>query len=366
MPPPGHLFDADYCSDRAPAGTPVRVCVGPAGLAIERADATPLMIWPYAGLACDREPPSAASVKVIMRSVVAPGAMLAVEDADFVAALSRATAHLEPQRGKGTGWMAMVGVSLAVVAVVGAMVGALLAFFPYKWLAGRIPEETRARIGQLALAEVTSNHKRCEAAAGISALNKLVDRLSKVSGHSITFKVQVVDGRLDNAFAVPGNQIVLTAGLLRAATSPDEVAGVIGHEMGHVIEMHPETSALRALGTKVALQLLFGGWSPDLVTAAAGRVLSSRYGRSSETEAEDVAQRLLKEARIAVATFAGMREPNRKAHEWAKPGGIEHPFLIAAHFPMPDRTRRAPRGPLTPSTPALDTADWAALRKICG
>ena len=135
----------------------------------------------------------------------------------------------------------MVLASLALLAIVGGVIWAVFALFPYKTVAKRIPEETRASIGKLALTELTKGHKRCQSPTGNAALTRLVERLARASRSDIKFQVQVVDWSLVNAFAVMGNQIVLTKGLLQKASSPDEVAGVLGHEMGHSIEVHPES-----------------------------------------------------------------------------------------------------------------------------
>ena len=61
------------------------------------------------------------------------------------------------------------------------------------------------------------------------------------------------------SFDVPGGQIVLTRGLVRTAGSADEVAGVLAHELGHTLELHPETGLVRAMGLAAAAQLMFAG-----------------------------------------------------------------------------------------------------------
>ena len=69
----------------------------------------------------------------------------------------------------------------------------------------------------------------------------------------------VIDWPLLNAFAAPGEQIVLTHGIISKAESADEIAGVLAHEMGHGIEMHPESGLVRAIGMMAAIDLMLGG-----------------------------------------------------------------------------------------------------------
>ena len=56
-------------------------------------------------------------------------------------------------------------------------------------------------------------------------------------------RVVLLDWRLVNAFAVPGGQIILTRGLVQTAGSPDEVAGVLAHELGHASSCIPRPAS---------------------------------------------------------------------------------------------------------------------------
>ena len=373
MPKPGHLFDADYRPDAATGWTRVQVRFDTRGLAIEREGAA-ATFWPYASIG----PASSAGLKtgiddglplneprVLLQSSADGEATLSVDSAEFRDAIIQASPKLRPAP-VGPSWLPMVAASLGVVALIGGLIWALVGLFPYKTVARRIPEETRAKIGDLALAEITREHKKCEAPAGSAALGKLVDRLAVASGTGIAFKVQVVDWKLVNAFTVMGNRIVLTKGLLQASASPDEVAGVLGHEMGHAIEVHPEAGAMRALGTIIGVQLLLGGWTPDVLTLAASQMLVLRYGRSAETEADEIALRLLKDAKISAAPFAGFFDKIAKDEEKAGDKGGRLPEVFSTHPPPPERAKRAKAQPDYPATPALEAGDWEALKKICG
>ena len=61
-------------------------------------------------------------------------------------------------------------------------------------------------------------------------------------------RVRVYDIPIKNAFALPGGHIVITRGLLREATDPEEVAGLLAHEVGHVARHHPEAQMIRIAG----------------------------------------------------------------------------------------------------------------------
>ncbi len=130
-------------------------------------------------------------------------------------------------------------------------------------------------------------------------------------------------------------------------------------------ELHAETAALRGLGTMLGIQVLLGGWTPDVVTLAASQLLPLRHGRANEIEA-DVALRLLEAAGILAKTFGGFFDKLIKEEEQTGAKGLKVPDLFSTHPPSPERARRVKARPDYPSTPALDTAGWEALRKICG
>lgn len=368
MPPPGHRYEAEYRQASKAGFAKVRVRFDTRGLAIEEQSRDQPSYWPYATLGSDAPVPCEGSHRVVLRSTAETNATLSLDDAAFWPSLLQAAPQLGRKQARGPAWIPLVLASLGTIGLVAGLLWAIYALFPYKAVARRIPDDTREQIGKVALAEISKGHKRCEAAPGAAALNKLVDRLGQASGSGIKFKVQVVDWNLVNAFAVMGNQIVLTRGLLKTATSPDEVAGVLGHEMGHAIEVHPEEAVLRALGTVIAAQLLLGGWTPDLVTQAGSQLLLLRHSRANETEADEVALRLLKAAKVAPGPFANFFEKISKDEEKAKAKekGYRLPDVFATHPPPPERAARARSQADYPATPALDAADWDALRKICG
>jgi len=96
-----------------------------------------------------------------------------------------------------------------------------------------------------------------------------------------------------NAFALPGGDVVVTDGLVALATSPEQVAAVVAHELGHVAHRH----GLRNMVQASILAALVSYWTGDLsslATAGATAVLSSAYSRDFEREADDYGAELLK------------------------------------------------------------------------
>jgi predicted Zn-dependent protease len=235
---------------------------------------------------------------------------------------------------------------------------------PSQAIARRLPDGVRAKLGEQVVASMTGDKKVCSEAAGSRALETLVTRLTGAAGHDKPFKVIVVDWGLVNAFATPGEQIVLTRGLINKAESPDEVAGVLGHEMGHGIEMHPETGVVRAIGLSAAMELMVGGGGGTLGNM--GLMLAQlSYTREAEREADQHALSILRKAAISPRGFGDFfRRVSGMEGTTAKSSRAFD--ILSSHPPSEERRRLVERQADYPATPALDSTEWQALREICG
>src|SRR5688572_32242791 len=99
----------------------------------------------------------------------------------------------------------------------------------------------------------------------------------------------LADPRTVNAFALPGGPIFITEGLLRLLKSEAELAGVLGHEIGHVIARHSSERLAKQQLTQGLLGALVVG-SGDFTTAQIGQVVGNMinmsYGRDDELDSD--------------------------------------------------------------------------------
>jgi predicted Zn-dependent protease len=237
---------------------------------------------------------------------------------------------------------------------------------PLKSVATELPESWRQRLGDATRASMTEGHKQCIDAAGVAALERLTERLSKASPVT-TFDVRVYDWPLMNAFAVPGGEIVLARGLLDKAESPDEVAGILAHEMGHGIELHPETAIIRSIGLAAAAEVMMGGTGGGSL-ANAGLVLAQLgYSRSAERQADQWALELLKGSGIGSKGLADFfARVIATEGDDQTPAGAANPLgWLRTHPPAAERAAAIRRQAEYPASPALDARSWQALKTIC-
>lgn len=232
---------------------------------------------------------------------------------------------------KGSKLLLEIIVGIAVIAGLGVAVifaGGLIA----SWLAPTIPISVDQTIGQAAEREMALTQKECSNPAAKKYVEDLAAPMIEAAGSvPFAFSFRVVDTPEVNAFALPGGYVTVNRGLLEAAESGEEVAGVIGHEIQHAILRHGTKRVLRQLGGTVIMNLLFGGSDLAAVSHAAGQMTGLSYDRAQELEAD-------KEG-VALMLAAGM-DPRglSRFFERLSEGAAHPPEFLSTH---PDPGTRA-------------------------
>lgn len=155
-----------------------------------------------------------------------------------------------------------------------------------------------------------------------------------------TWEVTVFDSEMVNAFALPGGKIGVYTGLIDVAETPDQLAAVIGHEIGHVIAQHSNERMSNQFAAGLGLQLggLLIGQEMDSNEAALimgvlgvgvqlGYILP--YSRIHESESDELGLRYM-----AAAGY----DPRQAAELWrnmAQQGGPKPPEFLSTH-PSPE------------------------------
>jgi predicted Zn-dependent protease len=354
------LYAARFSDGKTAAAVNVDVRLGAAGVEIIVPDGQAL-VWPYGSLAA-AEPLTAHAIDVLLTSSSEPGAALFVPEAAFARKLP---AHARQLTARAIRWRHARPWVWA-----SAGIGALCALIwvmdlsPARAVAGLLPDRARATLGEEVLRTMTAGKKVCSDSAGRAALDRLTLRLAGAANQK-KFKIVVVDWDLMNAFAVPGEQIVLTRGLIAKAGGPDEVAGVLAHEMGHGIEMHPETALVRALGLSAAADLMLGGSGGTL--ANIGIVLAQlSYTRDAERMADSHALQILKRAGVSpqglAQFFTRVTKLEGEKGDYADLNQID---ILRSHPLTEERRRVVESQPPYPATASMPADDWDALRSIC-
>jgi predicted Zn-dependent protease len=172
--------------------------------------------------------------------------------------------------------------------------------------------------------------------------------------------VDVVRRAEANAVALPGGHIYVYEGLIDKAQAPDELAGVLAHEIGHVARRDGTRTVLQTAGLSFLFGMMLGDFvGGGAVVIAARTVLRSSYSRRVETAADSYSVDLMRQAGgdpHALAVILGRIASDKEQ-------GMK---LLLDHPETRDRIAAIDAAPAGGATgPFLDAADWNALRQIC-
>ncbi len=229
-----------------------------------------------------------------------------------------------------------------------------------KLMAGWIPASMADKIGLQGVALFGANAAECNEGKGAAALARILDRLQSGDNYGRPFKLHLVKGKQENAFALPGRHIVLVSGILKQAKAPEDIAGVLAHEMSHGLEKDPEALFLRNIGMKVLFK--FTAWGDDSRVAFRAMLLQLRYSREAEVKADAHAIGILRRARIA-SKYAGEFILRSAA---GSPTGESTLNDFGAHLSAEERAKLFLSQPPYDTVPILTGEEWAAAKAVCG
>ena len=174
-------------------------------------------------------------------------------------------------------------------------------------------------------------------------------------------RITVVDVGLVNAFALPGNQIIVTRGLIDQATNGNEVAAVVAHEIGHLAYKHPTKVALQQAGTAAIAGLMVGDvFGGGAITALGNTMLSSAYNREAEAEADAFAIKEMNKAGWDARPIAGFFHRLADMH-----GNMEKRFSLLASHPLSEERARTFLEESKGTGLAFTADQWRNIKALC-
>lgn len=322
-------------------------------------------IWPYADL---RRADDGAGAIVLKRRPDT-GERLTLEagaDAEL-----RALAPLLFERRafdiEGPGVVAgLVGAAWSLAAVF--LVGVPLAAGP---LADIVPPRYRERLADISWAQVEAFTDYCDDSDEASRiLNDAAYRMMTAANvpRRDEIWITIVDTRMGepfpNAFALPDNSIVVTADLIAMSEEPDELMGVIAHEIAHIERNHIMKNIIRSVGAGIFFDIVFGGAGAGQAVAIASVNLASlRYSRADEADADARGLEYLDAAGVDAGGLA------RLFDRFAEQVGSQEaglPTLLSSHPATAERAAAARARARAGLEPSMNEAEWRAVRAVCG
>jgi predicted Zn-dependent protease len=173
----------------------------------------------------------------------------------------------------------------------------------------------------------------------INTIGQKMAVLSKRNNMSYTFTV--LDDELVNAFAAPGGYVYITTGILKRLRNEDEIAGVLGHEMGHIGQRHPSKALQRRLIAQFGLKLVTtmlsdtGAVSGDLmleVSEFSASLLLLKNSRENELQADSEGVKIMHLAGYNPRAMINVQTMFLRLSKGKNP-----PAIISTHPPSQER-----------------------------
>jgi predicted Zn-dependent protease len=253
------------------------------------------------------------------------------------------------------------------VIVLGAAIYLWVIPFVADAVAMRVPVAWEEQVGRGAVPYLAPPEKRCEDPRLTAALSAIVARLRAAAPpSSYSFRIYVVDLPIFNAFALPGGSVVVFRGLLERTGTPEELAGVLAHELQHVLHRHTTRAIIRHTPSGLLLAALTGDVTGPLAYGlqTAHTLGQLRYSRGAEEEADTEGMKMLLAARVDPAGMIAFFDVlGRKSGS-----GPEALKYLSTH--PSSRDRLATLAGLAAARPVqpvrlLPGEDWSQLRNLC-
>jgi len=350
-----------YYDGRTARREAVTVTIGAGGLDIRRSDGSTIH-WPFDGV---RQTQGAfAGEQLRIEFGTDPVEALLVDRHGLPDAIRLvapvAFARFQPRRNtaKVVGWS---------IAALGVFAGSYAWGAPLlaDWMTPKVPVAWEASLGRAVVDRLAPRDRVCRDSAALADLRLMVDRLrAALPSSPYEFRVFVVRDSAVNAFAAPGGFVVVNSGLLAATKTPEQLAGVLAHEIQHVVHRHSTRAIIREAPLRLALSALSGGSGLEIAVGVAGTLGALRYRRADEAEADRDGIRLLEAGRVdpsGMVAFMRTLESGREDAPRLVSYLSSHPHTadrVAALEAITARTR-------VESTPLLDAAAWKRVQMMC-
>lgn len=278
------------------------VTVTPAAYGLEIRRASGIVVWPYAQITQTQGHYHGEQVR--LERGTEPVEALVVDDAAFLSSLHKAAPRASHRFHDPTFRVrrpALVGFALVAAITLSAGI--------YFWgipaaatlAAEQVPVSWEEQLGETVAESLIGSTPACENKEVQAAVDDMAARLAQtIPDNPYTFRVSIVRHDMMNAFAAPGGHIVVFSGLLRRTDHAEELAGVIAHEISHVVRRHGTKALFRDVATSIFLSAVIGdaGGAMGTVLESAKTLGGLHYSRKAEEEADLDGLKMLMAARI--------------------------------------------------------------------
>ncbi len=228
----------------------------------------------------------------------------------------------------------------------------------------RIPIEWEQKLGESAYRDFLAQQETIMEGPAVAAVKEITHRLTEqVPNTPYRFEITVVKSNVVNAFALPGGYIIVFTGLMKKTENPEEVAGVLAHELNHVLQRHGLERIVKQLGFVAVVSIILG--NPQgvggIMKQLGMELMTMKFDRAQETEADVTGLQLLHRAKInpegMITFFQRLAEKDEGRVEWLS----THPMSSGRAEHLKARLAEMPKQKAEPFS-----FEWATVRAGLG
>jgi beta-barrel assembly-enhancing protease len=227
----------------------------------------------------------------------------------------------------------------------------------------KISKSNEEKIGNSILDFLKKTNDVVESDSITLAVNRMKNRLCKYNQlDSTLITIYVMANDEANAFALPGNNMVIYTGIMELCKTPEELCSVMAHEMVHIEHRHMIKKLTKEVGISLLITLASGESNAEILKGITKTITSTAFDRDLERDADETGVQYLAKANIDPEHFANILFRLSQTND--TPKNLE---WISTHPNTNDRTadilklrHKTPFKVL----PLLDSISWSNIRKI--
>jgi predicted Zn-dependent protease len=229
--------------------------------------------------------------------------ILIIKDLSFIESLKKISPHFQTKfqtTASRSKWLKTI-LYLSIASIITIIV-------LYKWLlpslteliAQKIPVSWEVKLGKNYKEYFVSEFGTCEEKELSDKIEHIKDKLVKtINKTDYNYNVTILNFEMVNAFALPGGEIIIFKGLIEKASRPEELAGVMAHEIQHIEQRHTTKILIKDKSFEILMSAISGDTGGvDYALKAAKTLGGLAYRRSEESSADTEGIKMLVNARI--------------------------------------------------------------------
>ena len=300
-----------------------------------------------------------------------PGARVVVQGADTIARIRATLPVLQTKQRREFGRQIRLAViaTLALAAVIAAylygvpfLASRLVALVPPAWeqrLGATVADQMESSLGGFTLCDPDPD------SVANRALTRFGEAALQGSGTPFALSINVARSDIPNAFALPGGQVYFLSALLDQAQAPDEFAGILAHEIGHVANRHGMEQLISSAGTGALIGFILGDMTGISVAAGLGStIIDARFSREAERQADIFAAQVAQRLDFDPSGLADLLDRVGRDDDFARALALlsTHPLTADRKAALNTLAQNRPTGLEPPFSPA----EWRAIKAMCG